>query len=182
MTLNEMRDEAHQNAKDHGWHDEKVHPLAVHALIHSEISEATEEVRNGMDMYIGLEGKPEGEAVELADAVIRHGQDSHIVVMAHGQANAEIRDDGQAATLTCNHESPILAFPGRTAAAYGSTVRRLTLMECERLQGFPDNWTRIPWRGKPAENCPDAPRYKACGNSMAVPVMRWIGTRIKEVE
>ena len=71
MTLNEMRDEAHQNAKDHGWHDEKVHPLAVHALIHSEISEATEEVRNGMDMYIGPEGKPEGEAVELADAVIR---------------------------------------------------------------------------------------------------------------
>jgi DNA-cytosine methyltransferase len=59
-------------------------------------------------------------------------------------------------------------------------VRRLTPTECERLQGFPDNWTQIPWRGKPAEDCPDGPRYKACGNSMAVPVMRWIGERIKK--
>jgi DNA (cytosine-5)-methyltransferase 1 len=55
-------------------------------------------------------------------------------------------------------------------------VRRLTPVECERLQGFPDNYTEIPWRGK-AET-PDGPRYKALGNSMAVPVMRWIGQRI----
>ena len=57
-------------------------------------------------------------------------------------------------------------------------VRRLTPVECERLQGFPDNWSRIPWKGKPETECPDGPRYKACGNSMAVPVMRWIGERI----
>jgi DNA (cytosine-5)-methyltransferase 1 len=57
-------------------------------------------------------------------------------------------------------------------------VRRLTPVECERLQGFPDNWSRISWKGKPEEDCPDGPRYKACGNSMAVPVMRWIGERI----
>jgi len=55
-------------------------------------------------------------------------------------------------------------------------VRRLTPVECERLQGFPDNYTNIK------ENCPDGPRYKAMGNSMAVPVMRWIGERINEVE
>ena len=61
-------------------------------------------------------------------------------------------------------------------------VRRLTPVECERLQGFPDNWSRIPWKGKPEEDCPDGPRYKACGNSMAVPVMRWIGERIASVE
>lgn len=61
-------------------------------------------------------------------------------------------------------------------------VRRLTPMECERLQGFPDDWTKIPYRGKPASECPDAPRYKACGNSMAVPVMRWIGERIQLVD
>jgi len=61
-------------------------------------------------------------------------------------------------------------------------VRRLTPTECERLQGFPDNFTRIPWRNKPAEDCPDGPRYKAMGNSMAVPVMRWIGERIQMVE
>lgn len=59
-----------------------------------------------------------------------------------------------------------------------STVRRLTPRECERLQGMPDDWTRVPYRGKPAEKCPDTPRYKAIGNSMAVPVMRWIGRRI----
>ena len=57
-------------------------------------------------------------------------------------------------------------------------VRRLTPVECERLQGFPDTWTQIPWRKKPAEECPDGPRYKALGNSMAVPVMAWIGKRI----
>ena len=58
-------------------------------------------------------------------------------------------------------------------------VRRLTPTECERLQGFPDGWTQIGYRGKPAEKCPDGPRYKAIGNSMAVPVMAWIGKRIQ---
>jgi DNA (cytosine-5)-methyltransferase 1 len=60
-------------------------------------------------------------------------------------------------------------------------VRRLTPTECERLQGFPDGYTQIPWRNKPAHECPDGPRYKAMGNSMAVPVMRWIGERINMV-
>ena len=63
-----------------------------------------------------------------------------------------------------------------------SAVRRLTPVECERLQGFPDNFTAIPWRKKGAEDCPDGPRYKALGNSMAVPVMRWIGERIRFVD
>lgn len=57
-------------------------------------------------------------------------------------------------------------------------VRRLTPLECERLQGFPDNYTRIPYRGKPAERCPDSPRYRAIGNAMPVPVMAWIGRKI----
>jgi DNA (cytosine-5)-methyltransferase 1 len=61
-------------------------------------------------------------------------------------------------------------------------VRRMTVTECERLQGFPDSYTQIPWRGKEPENCPDGPRYKALGNSMAVPVMAWIGQRIQAVE
>ena len=62
-----------------------------------------------------------------------------------------------------------------------ATVRRLMPLECERLQGFPDNWTQIPWRGKPAEECPDGPRYKALGNSMAVPCMRYLADRIEFV-
>lgn len=61
-------------------------------------------------------------------------------------------------------------------------VRRLTPVECERLQGFPDGFTDIPWRKKPAGECPDGPRYKALGNSMAVPVMHWIGKRIQLVD
>jgi DNA (cytosine-5)-methyltransferase 1 len=58
-------------------------------------------------------------------------------------------------------------------------VRRLTPVECERLQGFPDNYTNIPWRKK--DESPDGPRYKALGNSMAVPVMKWIGEGIDDV-
>jgi len=69
-----------------------------------------------------------------------------------------------------------------TTAITGMAVRRLTPRECERLQGFPDDWTLIPYRKKPAETCPDGPRYKALGNSMAVPVMRWIGERLAQVE
>jgi DNA (cytosine-5)-methyltransferase 1 len=61
-------------------------------------------------------------------------------------------------------------------------VRRLTPKECERLQGFPDDHTLIPWRNKPADQCPDGPRYKALGNSMAVPCMAWIGKRIDRIE
>lgn len=58
-------------------------------------------------------------------------------------------------------------------------VRRLTPRECERLQGFPDDWTDVPYRGKPAS---DGPRYKALGNSFAVNVVRWLGQRIQMVE
>ena len=57
----------------------------------------------------------------------------------------------------------------------GMAVRRVTPTECERLQGFPDGWTQVPYRGKPAT---DGPRYKSLGNSMAVPCMRWLGQRI----
>ena len=57
-------------------------------------------------------------------------------------------------------------------------VRKLTPTECERLQGFPDDYTKVPYKGKTADDCPDTPRYKALGNSMAVPVMRWIFERL----
>jgi DNA (cytosine-5)-methyltransferase 1 len=62
------------------------------------------------------------------------------------------------------------------------TVRRLSAEECEALQGFSRGWTRIPWRNKPAEQCPDGPRYKALGNSMACNCMAWIGERIAAYE
>ena len=75
--------------------------------------------------------------------------------------------DEQAFTLSTVQDQQI---------SQGMAVRRLTPVECERLQGFPDNYTNIK------DNCPDGPRYKALGNSMAVPVMRWIGSRIQMVE
>ncbi|WZX60339.1 Dam family site-specific DNA-(adenine-N6)-methyltransferase [Salmonella enterica subsp. diarizonae serovar 58:r:z53] len=80
----------------------------------------------------------------------------------------------QSPTLTSASSGTNLA----PAVIHGVAVRRLTPVECERLQGFHDNHTLIPWRGKDAADCPDGPRYKAIGNSMAVPVMRWIGERI----
>jgi DNA (cytosine-5)-methyltransferase 1 len=66
--------------------------------------------------------------------------------------------------------------------AASMTVRRLTPRECERLQAFPDDYTLIPWRKKTATECPDGPRYKALGNSMACNCMAWIGERIVAVE
>jgi DNA (cytosine-5)-methyltransferase 1 len=69
-----------------------------------------------------------------------------------------------------------LDVTGLQGVSTNLSVRRLTPIECERLQGFPDNYTNIK------ENCPDGNRYKALGNSMAVPVMRWIGKRIKEID
>ena len=75
-----------------------------------------------------------------------------------------------------------LNIPSPPAVAQAMTVRRLTPRECERLQGFPDDWTLIPWRKKAAADCPDGPRYKALGNSMAVNCMEWIGERIDMIE
>ncbi|EOX2111518.1 Dam family site-specific DNA-(adenine-N6)-methyltransferase [Escherichia coli] len=128
-----------------------------------------------------------------SNIAIRTCDDTNIIAMAHGQGGAEIKTDNSAPTLTCNHEAPIVLLgDGR--------MRRLTPVECERLQGFPDWHTLIP-TGKRKKvssdelaylrnNYPDlneeeaamlaadGPRYKAIGNSMAIPVMRWIGDRI----
>ena len=77
-------------------------------------------------------------------------------------------------------QTPVLAHAFDASQSYfiPMAVRRLLPIECERLMGFPDDYTAIPWRGKPADQCPDGPRYKALGNSWAVPVVRWIGQRI----
>lgn len=83
--------------------------------------------------------------------------------------------------MTCKWSKGTSGPPGdeyHNLVAPDGRVRRLTPLECERLQGFPDGWTDIPWRGKPA---PDSLRYQALGNSMAVPVMRWLGERIQRV-
>jgi DNA (cytosine-5)-methyltransferase 1 len=86
---------------------------------------------------------------------------------------------GASQNLEIQHEFSPALIKSQTPAVMQSAVRRLTPRECERLQGFPDDYTLIPYRGKQAA---DGPRYKALGNSMAVPVMRWIGERIQLVE
>lgn len=112
--------------------------------------------------------------------------------MAHGQAGAEIGSSRSYVAQAFNWQSggdcrglepqPVTMALSREqtpAVLNGWAIRRLTPTECERLQGFPDGWTQVHYRGKPAS---DGPRYKALGNSMAVNVMRWIGRRIEIVE
>jgi DNA (cytosine-5)-methyltransferase 1 len=104
-------------------------------------------------------------------------RDSHAVVTAFAQnSRDEVRIQGDGAV--CGALSAEPGMKQTTYLAMGYAVRRLTPLECERLQGFPDGWTQVPYRGKPAA---DGPRYKAIGNSMADNVMRWIGERIAEV-
>lgn len=83
-----------------------------------------------------------------------------------------------ARTLSARHDGSPCADRGMDVVFSGMQVRRLTPRECERLQGFPDDYTLIPMGKKMAA---DGPRYKALGNSMAVPVMRWLGERINLV-
>ena len=118
-------------------------------------------------------------------------------VMATGQAGAEILA-GKCRALTCNHEAPIVFDPNQITSAqnrsipkpeichtlpatpnspvlFGSLIRRITPLECERLQGFPDNYTNVC-------GLSDSARYKMLGNSMAVPVVHWIGQRINQIQ
>ena len=88
-----------------------------------------------------------------------------------GVMNVEYNKTGTLRRETHGHE-PIIQ--------HNTVVRRLTPVECERLQGFPDNYTNIPWCNKPT--APDSRRYKALGNSMAVPVMHWIGKRMMDAK
>jgi DNA (cytosine-5)-methyltransferase 1 len=107
-------------------------------------------------------------------------QRSQVVAVAYDMRGREGGAQFEGPHDTAN----IRAASGGSSRSYVavSAVRRITPVECERLQGFPDNFTAIPYRNKPADQCPDGPRYKALGNSMAVPVMRWIGERIEQVE
>jgi DNA (cytosine-5)-methyltransferase 1 len=102
-----------------------------------------------------------------------------VAVAFHENGRGELTTNETAGSLNAGGGKPGQGYP---AIAQNFGVRRLTPRECERLQGFPDDFTLIPWRGKPAELCPDGPRYRALGNSMAVPVMAWIGRGISAVE
>jgi len=123
----------------------------------------------------------------------REGNESRFVKEMSPTLRKDMGDNQVAVAVDCynktvNHTSQTLSSSASDINHTGGVinpadrmaVRRLTPKECERLQGFPDEHTLIPWRGKPADQCPDGPRYKALGNSMAVPCMEWIGNKIKE--
>lgn len=125
-----------------------------------------------------------------------------------GPQGAGFRDDGAAYTIEARNKVQAVAFDlrgreggampegphetanlraasGGSSRSYAATdwaVRRLTPTECERLMGFPDGWTAIPWRGKPPERCPDGPRYKALGNSWGVNCGEYIFDRLRAVD
>lgn len=128
----------------------------------------------------GSIGYREDESPTLRGGASGTNQVPTVVCMADDNANAAI-DDDMCGSLKVGGSEPVCAHEAdEQHRKY--VVRRLTPTEYERLQGFPDGWTKIPYRGKPAEACPDGPRYRALGNSMAVPVMRWIGERIAAVD
>ncbi len=114
-------------------------------------------------------------AAKLTEAVGGTNTSRAKVMAFHQNASGEVRESESVYALNTNSNPS-----GRNTGMIQSkmAVRRLTPKECERLQGFPDDHTLIPWRNKPADQCPDGPRYKALGNSMAVPCMAWIGKRI----
>lgn len=154
-----------------------------------------------VSMAVALRGRDGGATAELGDecafalrASSGGGDEPHVIAFS-----------GQMSVPQCDVElSQTLQAKNPQAALASMAVRRLTPTECERLQGFPDDYTLIPWRtwqeatrkgasyeglllsrgmtlrGPSNENCPDGPRYKALGNSWAVPCARWIGQRIDD--
>ncbi|MGL4198160.1 MAG: DNA (cytosine-5-)-methyltransferase [Allorhizobium sp.] len=123
-----------------------------------------------------------GDAVENISPTLRAG--GHTGSHANAGVMPAIAFPAEMSATQCastEELSPALSVTHTTAMASAWGVRRLTPTECARLQGFPDDWARIPWRGRPAEECPDGPQYKAFGNSMALPPMIFIGERIEAI-
>ena len=119
------------------------------------------------------------------------GQENILFDIAHRSDVVRIQDDDTTPTLTARmwtggngngFDDSGVSYTLTATDTHGVfdsvTVRKLTPQECEKLQGFPPGYTQIPYRNKSASDCPDSPRYKAIGNSMAVPVIKWIGERM----
>lgn len=147
-----------------------------------------------------LDTDPGSQAVVFESRFARNGRGAPSKLAPPLKAQSGVTGKGDASPLLCYEHHPQDSRVRQAAVApqlnakagtgggnlplVGNrfVVRRLTPRECERLQGFPDDYTLISWRGKAAADCPDGPRYKSLGNSMAVPVMRWLGERLQRVE
>jgi DNA (cytosine-5)-methyltransferase 1 len=148
--------------------DYRIHHPQPIALAENTIGRQPENGGNG-------DGFTDGGPMYTLNATGVHGVAQPVYEM-HGQ-DSRVRDLGDICTTVTSK----WGTGGGNVPVTMETmaVRRLTCVECERLQGFPDHYTDIKNKNKPT---PDGPRYKALGNSMAVPVMRWIGERIKQYE
>ena len=166
-------EEEQANKLTANWHAPAIFPLAGDGDRHSVITQYGEELA--------------GCLTARADSSACADRGQNVICMTSTQEHTAVdRDFMGCLTARMFKDVPVvfglgeqLARPRRRKAM---TPRRLTPLECERLQGFPDGHTAIPWKGKPATDCPDGPRYKAIGNSMAVPVMRWIGERLRDAD
>lgn len=154
-----------------------VPPLNTVSQMHVALAVKTAQTSsNGIgvaeDVAYTLDGA-QGQAIALSAAEsTEHPQTYFVNVIHQNKANSlSVLDYSPSLRSGASHNSHL--------ALVSTVVRRLTPRECERLQGLPDDWTLVPWRGKPA---PDGPRYKAIGNGMAVPVVKWIGQRLRAIQ
>jgi DNA (cytosine-5)-methyltransferase 1 len=162
-----VSDIAFAQGRNNGGENVLVHPISIHPHCIGRAPEAgpqgKEYLLDGSAYCMDSRGQPQAVAQPIIGGVDYENN-------AHGP------DDVTGPLLKGSPTSGGRPLPA--IALQSMAVRRLTPIECERLQGFPDNYTNIPWRKK--DESPDGPRYKALGNSWAVPVVRWIGRRIQE--
>ena len=151
--------------------------------INEHVATRDKKLGRGTGLGIGADGDPAFTLLANHPHMVASGSGSDPIAMGDLNAHTAICRN-VCPTLKCGVDGAMVAseVADEYVGANPMLVRRLTPLECERLQGFPDGHTLIGWKGKPAEECPDGPRYKAIGNSMAVPVMRWIGKRIALVD
>jgi DNA (cytosine-5)-methyltransferase 1 len=159
--------------------NERVEAEAMVAVAHTLKGEGFDASEDGTGRGTPLVAQSASPALRAKENTSNRLDSMAVAFTASSQANSYAWESEINPTL--NAQPPNDTSNLQYGIRQGLMVRRLTPVECERLMGFPDNWTRIPWRGKPAEQCSDGPRYKAIGNSMAVNVMEWIGNRIKAV-
>jgi hypothetical protein len=171
------------------------HPLASRAHAPA-VAYGGNDTRGPIEVATALNahGGPHGRLDFESETFVAHAFDARQSdVCQYGDIAAPLDTDGHTMAVwqggsnqdqVCSPDgvAPTLAFAGGTHGGHhqpkvmDAAIRRLTPVECERLMGFPDGHTAIPYRGKPAA---DGPRYRALGNSMAVPVVRWLLTRIE---
>lgn len=170
------------NTSSNGWgiQEEATHtldegqtPVVTHSL-RGEGFDASEDGTGRGTPLVPVSFHPTQDPISSTEVCHSIGANDNATAAVAVQASQSgVRINDTIGTLDANYGSR-----RHNGVMQAMQVRRLTPVECERLQGFPDGYTAIPWRKKPASECPDGPRYKALGNSWAVPNVRWIGQRI----